>query len=60
MKLAKLEEEKKDIYFLLFLSLLFVILFYSSSKMAHIHTDRKKKEYFHCKKVRHTHTVQAG
>ncbi len=50
MKLAKLEEEKKDIYFLLFLSLLFVILFYSSSKMAHIHTDRKKRNIFTVKR----------
>ncbi len=56
MKLAK--SEKKIL--LLFLSLPFFILFYSSSKMAHIQTHKKKEEYFHCKKVRHTHTVQAG
>ena len=56
MKLAKLEEEEKNRYF--FLSFPFFILFYSSNKMAHIHQKRKEREeYFHCKKVRHTHTL---
>jgi hypothetical protein len=52
MKLAKSEKEKKSLVFFSISSFLYSILFIEQKW--HIYT--KKKEYFHCKKVRHTHT----